>query len=77
MMITEYEHCTLLWNYPVCLGLPHFNLIFEANPQKWLKRGITMSNPHMVVKLGQMFSGLFCKIAQYTRHGKKQFAQKY
>lgn len=52
MMITEYEHCTLLWNYPVCLGLPHFNLIFEANPQKWLKRGITMSNPHMVVKLG-------------------------
>lgn len=40
MMVTEYGHCSLLHNYPVYLGLLYFNSIFEANPQKWLKRGI-------------------------------------
>lgn len=50
VMVTEYGHCNLLWNYPVYLGLLHFNLIFEANPQKWLKKGITMSNAHTVVE---------------------------
>jgi len=50
MMVTEYGRCNL-WNCPVCLGLLHFNLVFEADPQKWVKGGITMSNPCTVGEL--------------------------
>lgn len=52
MRVAEDGCCNLLCNCPVYLGLFHFNLIFEANPQKWLNGGITMPNLCVPVELG-------------------------
>lgn len=42
----------LVWVYLVYLGLLHFNLIFEANSQKWLNRTMSaMSSSYTPVKL--------------------------
>lgn len=51
-----------VWDYLVYLGLLHFNLIFEANPQKRLNRAMSAtSNSYTPVKLSLIFRGLLCK----------------